>query len=276
MLLIDGPYLAHRSYHAPFKLTTSDGLNATMIHSFLKTLKSLDNKFQPTNTILTWESHNTRSWRKDMYPDYKMSRKAKKIPKSFFPLLDDLQLFLHLLGFKQYYSPHNEADDVIAHFIYEKEPDKKAIIFTVDKDIMQLVDRKCFVWNGKQLFDRDAVIEKYNVPPELIPDYLAIQGDVSDNILGIKNYGGRKAARILKKHGCIEDIPKEDTINCYDNIMKRNKKLTTLNHACSILPLSFKNNGCSLDSLLDKYELKKIKEEISDYKKLASVRKKWF
>jgi len=275
ILLVDGPYVAHRSYYAPYRLTTDDGLDSTMIMTFLKTLNAVYKKFNPRQLIIAWESHGTTSWRKEEYGNYKMSRKVQKIPKNYFPLLADMQLLLHLMNIKQYYAPHNEADDVIAHFV-KNHTDKQHIIYTTDKDMMQLVGNNCKVWTGKKLLDAEGVKEKYYVYPELIPDYLAIQGDTADNIEGIKNYGGKKAARILNKHGPIEQIPEDDSIHRYDNIMKRNKELIVLNASCNITPLSFQPNGQTVESILDKYQLNSIKTHLHEYLKMGKVQKRWF
>ena len=68
MLIIDGPYLSHRSYSVDFKLTTTTGLNSTLIFGFLKTLNALKKQFTPDDIIVTWESYGTPSWRKKQYP----------------------------------------------------------------------------------------------------------------------------------------------------------------------------------------------------------------
>lgn len=94
-LLVDGPYLAHRSYLAPYRLYTDTGVDGTMIHSFMRTLNSLRKKYHPEKIIITWESHGTESWRRKEYPKYKPS--SKKHTKVFWNNIKDVQTLLHLL-----------------------------------------------------------------------------------------------------------------------------------------------------------------------------------
>jgi DNA polymerase-1 len=265
-LLVDGPYLAHRSYAAPFALKTSSGLPSNVIPTFLRSLLSAHKQFNPDTTIITWESHGTPSWRRDSNPDYK----PKKTPDyGFVSQVKDLQHLLFLLGIPQYFSPTNEADDVIATFC---EPDatqtfgeRQIIIYSVDKDLMQLIEHGVDQFDGKRLYRDMDVIDKFGVSPKLIPDLLALMGDASDNITGIKGYGQVKSSKLIARWGKLENIPKEELqIDSYLQAL-RNKTLTTLNHKCNLIELTFDAN-ITIESILDKYELKKLKESLEDYK----------
>jgi len=172
--------------------------------------------------------------------------------------LADVQALLYLLGVGQFTSSHNEADDVIGKLV----GDGKTVIFTTDKDLMQLVSDKVFVWNGKVIFDVKAVREKYLVDPRQIPDLLAMCGDHTDNIEGLKGYGKVKSARILKKYGDIEHIPKSEIIYKYREKLLFNKKLTKLAN-CELRAMPKSKVSDTIDSILDKYELKKIKAELT-------------
>lgn len=264
-LLIDGPYLAHRSHAAPFNLTTKDGLNSTMIYSFITSLNALKKKFKPDEIIIAWESHGTPSWRKDLSPTYKPS---KGIDPSFISQIKDLQLILYHLGATQYNAACNEADDVIATYVQEN-PNKNIIIFTVDKDIKQLISKNISVYDGHTLWDETTITIDYDITPKHIPDLLALAGDKADNIEGIKGIGIKKASQLIIKYGCVENLPFNFCSSIIPNpIMSKillNKKLATLNKNCTLInyqpPIQI-----TIESLLDKYELKKIKENINDYK----------
>jgi DNA polymerase I len=238
-LLIDGPYLAHRSMTTPHRLSTSNGIDSTMIFYFLNTIKALQKRFNPSETIIAWESHGTPSWRRKLLPTYKPGNGN---PTAW---ILDIQQILHDSGFKQYFSPENEADDVIATLA--KGP---STIFTIDKDIMQLVNDSIpiRVYIKETLFNESEVKAKYGVPPHLIPDYLALVGDASDNIKGIKGIGPKKAIQILQSDS-----------NPYDRDPKfiLNRKLTTLNDSCSLQKISFFSE--EILSLIDKYELISLK-----------------
>jgi len=258
ILLIDGPYLAHRSFSAPYKLKTRTGHDSTMIHTFMLSLRQLKKKFLPDEIIIAWESHGTQSWRRELYLQYKP---LKTIPESFVHQLNDLKILLHSLGYKQFKSPENEADDVIATYVFQ-EPQKNIVIFTVDKDIMQLINQKTHIYDGKRIVQDIDVKQKFGVKPYQIPDLLALTGDSADNIKGVQNIGLRKASKLLAQYETVENIP--DSI-IPKNLVLLNKKLTTLNKTCNLLsyiPL----NDSSIDDITHKYELRKIQEEIDTFK----------
>jgi len=277
-LIVDGPYLAHRSYGAPYKLTTSNGRDSTMIHSFLRSLNSFRKQINPNKIIIAWESHGTKSWRKEKYPAYKGTKES--VNPEFIMELEDLQKLLSLLKVSQYNSPCNEADDVIARLtismndLHIKYP---IVIFTVDKDIMQLVGENLQIFNGKEFFNDDKVKEKFGVYPEHIPDLLAIAGDKADNIEGLNGYGVKKAAKIIEQFGNIENItlPMCSSNMDWSGYTKeriiRNKELTKLNFDCElkVIPNNVKE---SIDDILNKYELESIKEKLDEYKQLGGER----
>jgi len=237
-----------------------------MIHSFLRTLNSLRKQWNPEQFIITWESHGTKSWRRELLPTYKPS--SGTVSQDYISELQDLQLLLYLLNIKQYYSPNNEADDVIATLV--KPSHYQTLIYTVDKDIMQLVSPVIQVWTGKELMTEATVHHKFGIAPHQIPDYLAILGDTSDNIKGIDKYGPKKTLGVLKKYPTIEDIPISEPLYQYLQQLYLNKKLTLLNHNCKLESIPNENfkTEKTLTSILDKYELVKIKENIDEYKLL--------
>lgn len=270
ILLVDGPYLAHRSYYAPYQLTTNTGLSAKMLHSFLRTTLSLYKKFQPNKTIVAWESFGTKPWRNELHPNYKQQRGA--IKTDYYEQVKDLQMILHFLNIEQLYAPENEADDVIATLVAQTYQKFEAVhfIFSSDKDLMQLVDNIwTFMYDGKTLYDKQTVKEKFRVIPEKIPDLLALWGDVADNIEGIKGFGMVKASKLVNQYGSIEDIPL--TVDFDRKQALINKKLTTLNHNCvleSIPNKNFKTNE-TLITMLDKYHLNSIIKDLNLYKKIG-------
>jgi len=271
-LLIDGSYLAHRSYLAPYKLTTSKGINATMLHSFLTSLKSLYTKYQPETTIIAWESHGTESWRRQLSPDYKPHNTNYS---EYASLLIDLKFMLYHLNIPQYYAPHNEADDVLANL--SARATKPTLIFTVDKDIMQAVNDETpvHVLCKDKIYNESRVYDKFKVSPSQIPDFLAITGDKSDNITGIEGLGPKKTADLLSQYDTVEAIPYHKFTGGEVDFQRAvlNKKLTTLNYDCNIKPLYPVGSvvASSLHSILDKYELQKIKDSIHKFKEIGNV-----
>jgi len=273
VLIIDGPYLSHRSHDAPYTLTTSTGVDVTTIHSFLRSLKVLKNKFTPQTIYITWESHGTLSWRRHLYPSYKPS---SPMENQYVTAVKELQVILYLLGYKQCYAPNNEADDVIAT-LCEKHSSDSVLIFTVDKDMMQLVDSRIKVYDGKIVFHVSDVKNKFGINPSQIPDFLAIKGDKSDNIKGIDGWGNKKTIKLLTKYKNVESIPMLEVFPGHDvkEMLMLNKKLTLLNKKCNIVNIVPKTKY-TLEELLDKYELKKIKENLDEYKIKSKSIEEWF
>lgn len=259
-LIVDFPYLSHRSYCAPFQLTTKTGLNSTLIYSFLVTVKSLREKFNPKEIIFACESYGTKSWRRALQSTYKP---VKRTEQGYITSVNDLKILLYLLGYKQCKADCNEADDTIATLAVGAS--KTKLIFTVDKDIMQVINPLVHIYTGKEIFDETKVKEKFGVYPRQIPDLLAITGDRADNIVGVKGYGPKKATAVLNQYGIIEHIPNHEDINKHRIKLLLNKRLTLLNKHAKIEELKFEATE-TISSLLDKYELKKIKEHINDYK----------
>jgi len=257
ILLIDGPYLAHRSYCAPFKTTTSTGLESHAILSFMNTLLMLKKKFQPKQTIVAWESYGTPSWRRELYSTYKPS---KSCDTSFIDQTKDIMRLLHALHIPQYSAPNNEADDVIAHFTM-KYKNMNTVIFTVDKDMMQLVFHNIDIYNGKQICDTNYVVDKFGVHPLQIPDLLSIVGDSADNIQGIQKYGYKRASKLLRDYHRLRFIPQETFSKDEWKTLNQNYKLIRLNYQCN--PILYKpTKEYTVSEICDKYELEVLKKKL--------------
>jgi len=260
LLVVDGPYLAHRSMDAPFKLTTSKGLDATMLFVFLRSVKAYKNKTKASTVIIAWESPKTHQWRKDESKTYKQNR--GHISQFFINQAKDLQEALCHLNAIQYTSPGNEADDIIANIVHNNAG-KNIAIFTKDKDIMQLASDTCHIFDGKQYFSNGTVYQKYQLLPSQLIDLFSIMGDKSDNIKGVDGYGIKKATKLLIKYQTISNIPYETFTDDEWRVIQKNRRLISLNESCELVQIN--NRRKSLHDILEKYELKSIKEKINEY-----------
>jgi 5'-3' exonuclease len=156
--------------------------------------------------------HVIESFRNRMWPGYKTSQGMERaLLLQFHPLEDALAA----MGVAVWPMVELEADDALAsaaHLAAADERVDKVSIWTPDKDLAQCVlgDRVVQVdRRSGQIRDEAAVIAKFGVPPRLIPDYLALVGDSADGYPGIPGIGPAGAARLIKKHGKIEDFPPE-------------------------------------------------------------------
>ena len=156
--------------------------------------------------------HVIESFRNDMWRTYKSSAGVEKdLLEQFWPLEDALRA----MGVVVWAMTDVEADDALGSGAVAAAKDKRVqqvLICTPDKDVGQVVKGKRIVQfdrRKRELRDEAGVEEKFGVPPESIPDYLALVGDSSDGYPGLKGWGAKSAAAILKVWKHIEDIPED-------------------------------------------------------------------
>ncbi len=188
------------------RLSTSEGMPTGALYVFSRMLMALRNEVKPERIAVVFDT-GRESFRKAIYPEYKANRP---------PAPDELQIqmpyFRQLAeGFRWpvLAVPGVEADDVIATLVTRaKARGWDVVVYSADKDMMQLVGEGAEVIDAmrQQVYTREAVIEKFGVPPEQIADFLALCGDTSDNIPGIAGIGKVSAAKLLAEHGSIAGI----------------------------------------------------------------------
>lgn len=158
--------------------------------------------------------HVIESFRNDMWPGYKSSAGVPKILLDQFHPLEDA---LVAMGMKVWPMVELEADDALASAAAVASEDPRVTqvaICTPDKDLGQCVSDG----NGKAqvvqvdrrrgiVYDEAGIEEKFGIPPACIPDYLALVGDAADGFPGLKGFGAKSAAVVLKRYGRIEDVP---------------------------------------------------------------------
>ncbi len=206
LLIIDGSNFLFRAYHALPPLTTKSGRPTGAIRGVIVMLQKLLITFSPEYVAVTFDAKG-KSFRNELYTDYKAHRPPMPddLREQIAPLMD----FIDLLGLPRLTIPEIEADDVIATLTQEaKQKGFNVIIASSDKDLAQLVDDQATMYDGMKdlMIDREGVIEKYGVPPELIRDYLSLMGDKADNIPGIEGVGPKTAAKWLNEYGSLDNL----------------------------------------------------------------------
>jgi DNA polymerase-1 len=146
--------------------------------------------------------------RKLAYSEYKSQRPPTPDPlKVQIHVIKEL---INLLGIKLLEIPGYEADDLIAYLTQKaKKEGFRVKIYSPDKDVLQLVEEyQVVVINpiSEEVFDENKVIEKFGVPPQKLADYLALVGDKTDNIEGVKGVGPKTAINLLNTFGSVENI----------------------------------------------------------------------
>ena len=210
LVLIDGSSLAYRAFYAlPESIATSKGEATNAILGLAQMLTKLisENGFRPT--VVCWDRGH--SGRREQYPEYKANRVSRPdLLKEQWPKLEPLcEAFGHVNADAEGF----EADDVIATLAERaKALGIQVTIVTGDRDALQLVDHGVTVLaTGRGVtdtkeYDADAVVERYGVPPELVPDLIGLKGDSSDNLPGVPGVGEKTAAALLQEFGSLEGV----------------------------------------------------------------------
>jgi DNA polymerase-1 len=252
LFLIDGPSLVYRAFYAlPESIATSTGEPTNAIFGFASMLVKLLSECGPCPTIVAWDAGT--SGRTELYPEYKAQRiKRPDLLKQQWPAIAPL---VEALGYRNIILEGYEADDVIATLAEKAKTAKVPVtIVTGDRDVFQLIDEEGLVEvmatargiTETKTYDRQAVIERYGIPPEAIPDFYGLKGDTSDNIPGVDGIGEKTAGDLIKKYGSLEGVlshiseiggPKRRR-NLLDNAenARISKRLATVNRE---LPLDF-------------------------------------
>ncbi|AZG68570.1 5'-3' exonuclease [Mycoplasma struthionis] len=285
LLIVDGTFLAYRSYYAMVYnkaapvLQTEQGIETNAIVSFFNTLLSLIKNYDITHLYIAFDSH-IKTFRHEMYSDYKAGR--QKAPNSFYTQLDLIQDLLNHLNIKNNYFNGFEADDIIAKVV-KKFDNKDILIFSGDQDLNQLISYNVSIIKKVKsefiILNNDNFLNYYDFKPSQVIDYKAMVGDNSDNFKGIAGIGPKTASSLLKEYGTLENIYEninnikstwankllEQKENAY-----RDKYIATLNTDFQlIIPeidnLSLANVQLNKEGyeLCDKLELKTLKRKLS-------------
>ncbi len=208
--LVDATYELFRAYYAPRPTTRApDGRDIGGVVGLLYSLLSLLRDEGATHVGCATD-HVIRSFRNGLYPNYKTEAGVPQELLDQFPLAERA---MEALGLVVWPETDLEADDALAtaaaRFAAHSDVER-IVICTPDKDLAQCVrdDRVVLRDRRRDLtIDRAGVIERWGVPPESIPDYLALVGDSADGFPGLPGWGKRSAATVLARFGHLEDIP---------------------------------------------------------------------
>ncbi|HLI59807.1 MAG TPA: DNA polymerase I [Solirubrobacteraceae bacterium] len=212
LFLIDGNSLAYRAFFAlPESIATSTGVPTNAIFGFASMLVKILTDYGPKATVVVWDRGH--SGRKEVYAEYKAQRTTRPdLLKEQWPALEPL---VEAFGYRNLGVDGYEADDVIASIAERakrEEPPIKVMVVTGDRDAYQLVDERVSIMTTSRgitdtkVYDRQGVIDRYGIPPELVPDFIGLKGDTSDNIPGVPGIGDKTAADLLQRFGSLEEV----------------------------------------------------------------------
>ena len=247
LYLVDGSGFIFRAYHRLPPLTNPAGTPVGAVYGFTamlwKLVNELNNSEAPTHLAVILDA-GSKTFRNEMYAGYKANRPPPPedlVPQ--FPLIRDaVRAFsvpcIEEAGF--------EADDIIASYAKAAlARGMEVTIVSADKDLMQLVQPGLELYDtmNNRRIDREAVIEKFGVPPEKVGDVLALMGDAVDNVPGVRGVGPKTAAELIQAHGDVEGV-----IAAIDTIRKPKLKETL---------------AASVDAARLSRELVRLKEDVA-------------
>ena len=212
LFLIDGMAIIYRSHFAMIKnpLINSKGQHTSAIFGLINAINKIIKDNNPDYIAMVLDSKEP-TFRHEMFEDYKANR--EKMPDELVSQLALIDKVIEAFNIVSIRKPRFEADDIIGTIIEKvKDKDIDSYIVSSDKDLMQLVNEKTFIYDlgnrfkPQTTYDVEKVRKKWGVNPNDIVELLTLVGDSSDNIPGIEGVGKVTAAKLLNEYKTIEKI----------------------------------------------------------------------
>jgi DNA polymerase-1 len=212
LFLLDGTALAYRSFHAlaRSRLTDRQGRPTGAVFGFTSTLFRILRREAPDHLAVAFDPKGP-TFRHERYADYKATR--EKMPDELVEQMPRVREVVRALGFPVLEVPGWEADDVLATVAKRAAAEgARVYLVTGDKDLFQLVDDRVTIYNllargeDVEVLDAEGVEGKFGVPPDRVADVLALMGDASDNVPGVKGIGPKTAVELVKRFGSLEEV----------------------------------------------------------------------
>ncbi|PZS12241.1 MAG: DNA polymerase I, partial [Solirubrobacterales bacterium] len=198
---------------------------------FASMLVKILTDYGPKATVVVWDAGS--SGRKEVYSEYKAQRSSRPdLLREQWPHLEPL---VDAFGYRNLKVDGYEADDVIASIAEQaktQDPPIAVMVVTGDRDAYQLVDDQVSIMTTSRgitdtrVYDREGVIDRYGIPPELVPDFIGLKGDTSDNIPGVPGIGDKTAADLLQRFGSLETV-----LDSIDEISGAKRKQNLTEHS---------------------------------------------
>lgn len=278
LYLLDGNSLAYRAFFAlPDTFVDSKGMPTNALFGLSNMfLKILGEEHENPAVVAVWDAG--LSGRGEIFEPYKAQREAK--PDALREQWPHFYPLAQAFGFENVRVDGWEADDVIASLAEQaKAEGHQVVVVTGDRDSFQLVD------DGKvqimattrgvtdtKLYDEAAVIERYGVPPDLVPDFIGLKGDTSDNIPGVPGIGEKTAAQLLQEFGSLENVlasvdkisgaKRKENLTEHAELARISKQLATMHRDIEVPDFSFEKvferriDPASLRDVLREHDLR--------------------
>jgi DNA polymerase-1 len=211
IFIVDTMAMAFRSFHAfgTNQLRNSKGIPTSVVFSSLNFILKLIEDQKPDYLVFASDLKE-KTFRHELYDAYKANRSV--MPEEMLAQIPYLYEMIDILGAKMLKVPGLEADDLIGSMAVKyAEQGLKCFIVSGDKDFMQLINDNILLFSPQKggdarIIDREGVSEKFGCTPEQVIDVLAIMGDSSDNVPGVKGVGEKGAQTLIEKYHTLEGI----------------------------------------------------------------------
>jgi 5'-3' exonuclease len=209
LLAVDAPSMLFRAFYALPESIKGGG--DTPVNALLGTanlvLREVE-QYEPRAVVLCF-GPDAADYRVELFDGYHADR--PEVPEGLAPQFADARAFFEAFGWVVHVHDSLEADDLLGTYARrEEEGGGEALVMTGDRDMFQCAtDRVTILYvrtggRGAEKVDPAEVRKRYGVPPELVPDFIALRGDPSDGIPGGKGIGEKTAADLLSRHGSLE------------------------------------------------------------------------
>ncbi len=206
LFLVDISSLFFRAFYAIRPLTSPQGLPTNAVYGVLSMLTKLLKEENPDYIAICYDRKEP-SFRKELYEEYKANR--SEMPEELGPQIPVIKKMIDLLGLPSLEVPSFEADDIIGTLAQAgREQGLEVFIVSGDKDFSQLIVDHMYLYDTmkNETLGPKQILEKWGVAPEGFLDYLAIVGDSSDNIPGVKGLGPKGAQTLLGEYKDLDGI----------------------------------------------------------------------
>lgn len=236
--LVDGSGYIFRAYYALPPLTSPNGTPVGAVYGFCNMLHRLIEKVDGNRLLVIFDA-GRRTFRQDIYPDYKAHRAPP--PDDLIPQFSLIREACEAFGVPSVELPGFEADDLLAAYAKASiNCGDKTQIISADKDLMQLLRPGVTMWDPmkNRPIDEQVVFEKFGVTPDKVIDVQALCGDSSDNIPGIPGFGPKTSAELIQTFGSLENLlenisevkqpRRRDLLTQHAELARISKRLVTL------------------------------------------------
>jgi len=206
LFLIDAHALCYRSFFAIRELRNSSGQATNAVYGVVSTLRKILKDFEPQYMAVCFDT-KAKTRRQEKFAEYKIQR--PKMPDDLISQIPIIQDVVRAYRLPVFAVEGYEADDVIATLAKKVSwAGLEVVIVSDDKDMFQLVSDKIRIFSSRQdkILDAADVEKILGVPPQHVPDFIALAGDKIDNIPGVKGVGEVYAQKLIKQFGGLENI----------------------------------------------------------------------